>query len=140
MLSIVPGFEGLLTVVFGTTVLLQKVTESTRPDLRNPQHIVFALHQPNREPMNAKDILTFQCTGVVAPKHVLVPQEIREYREQGVPCRRILNPRNATQQQPQTQQLAVVKHLSKIAIAPTLEALRLVPIWNRIVRDGKLVL
>jgi hypothetical protein len=95
------------------------------------------LDQTNWESVNAKDILALKGVGIVAAQHVLVAQEIGEDGQQGMPDLGFSNLQDAIEQEPQSQQLAIIEHFSVLCVAPAMEPKRLIAMRNQIARDGK---
>ena len=48
--------------------------------------------------MHREDVLTLQSIGVIPTKHVLVPEEVREHREEGVTSLHLRDLRETTEQ------------------------------------------
>lgn len=101
----------------------------------DPENIRLARDEPDREPVDRKDVERLQRHGVVTAKHVLVAQKIGEVGGQGLADAfvRMLADPPAAQLEP--EQLARIEKFPVMPIPPAVEAFGLVALRNGIIRN-----
>src|SRR2546425_12472433 len=83
--------------------------------------------------MHRKNVQGFEGHGVVAAKHILITQEIREIGRQSIPHPFINASRDGSTTEFKPKQLPGVEHLPVVPIPPSVEAVSFIASWYLVV-------
>ena len=83
--------------------------------------------------MHRKNVQGFEGHGVVAAKHILITQEIREIGRQSIPHPFINASRDGSTTEFKPKQLPGVEHLPVVLIPPSVEAVSFIASWYLVV-------
>src|SRR3990172_10869214 len=84
-----PYFKGRIAISLGLIIFVDDVRPAPAPDVYpaavcDPKNIRLALHKPDRETMDRKDIEGLKRHRVITAEHVLVTEQVRK-----VGCKRV---------------------------------------------------
>src|SRR5882672_12666635 len=121
-------FKGLVAICLGFHVLLYDISPASTPNVcpctpvYYAQEIRFALDETDWKAMHRKNVQGLESHGVVAAKHILITQEIRQIGRQSISHPFITASRDGSTTELKPKQLPGVKHLPVALVPPSVEA------------------